>query len=165
MPGQKSCRRQFDVHSEAETAAFGRQLGKLLDPGLVVALVGDLGAGKTRLVQAIVASAIGSEIDVTSPTFVLLHEYAGDELVIYHFDAYRLNDVDEFFDLGVEELFHGDNVCIVEWADKVPEAFGGDVLWINLEITGPETRTVELVGTGERSCTLIEKLGYETYPN
>ena len=136
MSPQNSCRHAFAVANEAQTAAFGESLGRLIEPGLVIALVGELGAGKTRLVQAIVASAIGTEIDVTSPTFVLIHEYVGDRLVIYHFDAYRLKDIDEFFDLGVDELFHADNVCIVEWADKVPEAFGGDVLWIKLNITG-----------------------------
>ncbi|MEX1232241.1 MAG: tRNA (adenosine(37)-N6)-threonylcarbamoyltransferase complex ATPase subunit type 1 TsaE [Planctomycetaceae bacterium] len=158
MSPQKSCRHQFAVHNEAETAAFGELLGRLLTPGLVIALVGDLGAGKTRLVQAIVATAIGTEVDVTSPTFVLIHEYAGPELVIYHFDAYRMKDVDEFLDLGVEESCHADNVCIVEWADKVPEAFRGDVLWIRVVITGPETRTMEIVGTGERSCEVVGKI-------
>ncbi|MFN0196459.1 MAG: tRNA (adenosine(37)-N6)-threonylcarbamoyltransferase complex ATPase subunit type 1 TsaE, partial [Planctomycetaceae bacterium] len=79
-------------------------------------------------------------------------------LVIYHFDAYRLKDVDEFLDLGVDELFHGENVCIVEWADKVLEAFRGDVLWIKLEITGPESRRIELAGIGELSCEVVERL-------
>ncbi|MDA0832258.1 MAG: tRNA (adenosine(37)-N6)-threonylcarbamoyltransferase complex ATPase subunit type 1 TsaE [Planctomycetota bacterium] len=158
MSEQKTCRRQFAVQNETETAAFGELLGRLLTPGLVIALVGDLGAGKTRLVQSIVASSIDKDIEVTSPTFVLIHEYAGADLVIYHFDAYRLKDIDEFLDLGVDELFHGDNVCIIEWADKVPEAFRGDVLWIKLEITGTETRQIELAGTGERACALLGQL-------
>ena len=158
MPREIKCRHQIEVQSESETAEFGKLLGRSLLPGLVIALVGDLGAGKTRLVQAIVASAIGADVDVTSPTFVLIHEYSGADLVIYHFDAYRLRDVDEFLDLGVDELFGGDNVCIVEWADKVPEAFSGDVLWIRLTITGPESRTIELAGAGERACEVMRAI-------
>ncbi|MFN0197163.1 MAG: tRNA (adenosine(37)-N6)-threonylcarbamoyltransferase complex ATPase subunit type 1 TsaE, partial [Planctomycetaceae bacterium] len=77
MSPMKTCRHQFEVQNEAQTAAFGRALGQLLQPGLVLALVGDLGAGKTRLVQAIVADIAGDEVAVTSPTFVLIHEYVG----------------------------------------------------------------------------------------
>src|SRR5215467_7562866 len=96
------------------TTLFGRRLGSLLFPGAVVALVGPLGAGKTHLVRA-VAEGLGladSRI-VTSPTFVLIQEYAG-RLPIYHFDAYRLRSSQEFVELGAHEYFEGKGVCLVE---------------------------------------------------
>src|ERR1700675_670002 len=104
----------IDVPDLAATAAFGRRLGRLLFPGAVVALVGPLGAGKTHLVRAI---AEGLDVDdprlVNSPTFFLIQEYNA-RLPIYHFDAYRLNSDRDFLDLGVQEYFDGEGVCLVE---------------------------------------------------
>src|SRR6059058_5475677 len=94
-----------------QTEAFGRQLGKLLFPGAVIALVGPLGAGKTHFVRA-VAEGLGVQnpAAVTSPTFTLIHEYPA-RLPVYHFDTYRLSSQDEFVALGTDEYFHGDGVC------------------------------------------------------
>src|SRR5919108_3976670 len=94
------------------TAAFGRRLGGLLFPGAVVALVGPLGAGKTHLVRA-AAEGLGlaDSRAVSSPTFVLIQEYPA-RLPVYHFDAYRLRNAAEFFELGVEEYFTGGGVCL-----------------------------------------------------
>src|SRR5215470_13411924 len=108
-----------DLPDLAATDAFGRRLGTFLFPGAVVALVGPLGAGKTHLVRAI---ALGLGLAdgrlVSSPTFVLIHEYDA-RLPVYHFDAYRLKDEAEFLDLGVYEYFAARGVCLVEWADRV----------------------------------------------
>src|ERR671910_587018 len=109
----------IDVPDLAGTEAFGHRLGELLFPGAVVALVGPLGAGKTHLTRAVAEGLhVRNPAAVNSPTFVLIQEYPA-RLPIYHFDAYRLSGPREFAELGVEEYFRGDGVCIVEWADKV----------------------------------------------
>jgi tRNA threonylcarbamoyladenosine biosynthesis protein TsaE len=127
-------------------------------PGTVVALVGHLGAGKTRLAQA-VAEAFGVNRDaVTSPTFVLLQEYAG-RLPLYHFDAYRLRDVDEFLALGADELLWSDGVCLVEWADRVIDALPVDRILVEIEPVGPESRLFRFAASGPRSQKTVEQLG------
>src|SRR6266576_4059012 len=99
--------------------AFGQRLAGLLFPGAVVALIGQLGAGKTHLVRAIAEGlGIADSRVVSSPTFVLIQEYEA-RLPIYHFDAYRLRTEVEFIDLGIHEYFEGNGVCLVEWADRV----------------------------------------------
>src|SRR5262249_43426233 len=107
--------RAFDVPDLASTAAFGHRLAGLLFPGAVVGLVGPLGAGKTHLVREI-AEGLGCDgRRVSSPTFALMHEYPG-QIPVYHFDTYRLPDETAFVDLGVDEYFAGDGVCLIEWA-------------------------------------------------
>jgi tRNA threonylcarbamoyladenosine biosynthesis protein TsaE len=138
----------IDVRSLAETDAFGQRLASHLFPGAVIALIGPLGAGKTRLVRAIAAGlGIANPDVVNSPTFVLIQEYQA-RLPIYHFDAYRLASEREFADLGVHEYFAGDGVCLVEWADKAPSCLPKERLEIRITITGEETRRFEFVGIG-----------------
>ncbi|HTU17064.1 MAG TPA: tRNA (adenosine(37)-N6)-threonylcarbamoyltransferase complex ATPase subunit type 1 TsaE [Gemmataceae bacterium] len=140
--------RIVDLPDLAATQAFGRQLGQRLWPGSVVALVGELGAGKTQLARAI-AEGIGipdSRV-VTSPTFVLVQEYAA-RLPIYHFDAYRLHREAEFADLGVHEYFEGEGVCLVEWADRVSGCLPAEHLHIALSVTGPTSRRAVIKGRG-----------------
>lgn len=128
-------------------AASGESGSKDARGGWVIALVGPLGAGKTRLVQAI-ATALGVDRrDVSSPTFVLVHEYPG-RLAVYHFDAYRLPSAEEFLELGSEEYFSRPGVCLVEWADRVAACLPDDRLEIALEIAGPEKRRVRLRAVG-----------------
>src|SRR5438445_4240567 len=110
---------QYDVADEAATEALGRRFAKALFPGAVVALVGQLGAGKTHLVRAIAEGlGVADGRAVTSPTFVLIQEYEG-RLPVYHFDVYRLAGAAPFADLGAHEYLEGDGVCLVEWADRV----------------------------------------------
>src|SRR5438874_3854931 len=109
----------FVSNSERDTERFGAALASVLPPGTVVALIGPLGAGKTRLVQA-VATALGIPPgSVTSPTFVLVNAYSGGRLPVYHFDTYRLKDDDEFVNLGPDEYFDSSGVTFIEWADRV----------------------------------------------
>ena len=111
----------FIANNEHDTERLGAALAGVLPPGTVVGLIGTLGAGKTRLVQA-VAAALGVPAgNVTSPTFVLVNEYRGGRLPIYHFDTYRLKDDDEFLDLGPEEYFDSSGLTFVEWADRVAD--------------------------------------------
>src|SRR5262245_58292734 len=109
----------FDASDESATDRFGASLANALVPGTTLALCGTLGAGKTRLVQAIAASCDIPREQVVSPTFVLLQQYHGTQ-DINHLDAYRLRDEEEFRALGVDELFASDAITIIEWADRVP---------------------------------------------
>lgn len=141
-----------------ETLALGRRLGALLFPGAVIALEGTLGAGKTHFVRGV---AEGLDISdprvVSSPTFVLIQEYEA-RLPIYHFDAYRLSQLQDFLDLGVEEYFSGVGVSLVEWADKVTLALPQEHLWIRLEVTGPTARQFTFFPRGEPYNALLSKL-------
>lgn len=148
--------------SEDKTRHFARLLGTVAQSGLVVGLVGDLGAGKTRLVQSAAESMGVPPSVVNSPTFVLIQEYEG-RLPIYHFDTYRLKDSDEFLELGADEYFQSEGVCFVEWADRMEEMLPRDRLTIELIITGRESRTLRISAGGRISrdvlTTLAESAG------
>ena len=140
------------------TQAFGRRLGECLWPGSVIALLGELGAGKTHLARAIAEGlGIADSRVVTSPTFVLLQEYAA-KLPIYHFDAYRLCSEGDFADLGVHEYFEGDGVCLIEWADRVPSCLPAEHLRITLTVTGSTTRQLQAEGRGAAYEALLRRL-------
>jgi tRNA threonylcarbamoyladenosine biosynthesis protein TsaE len=142
----------------AATTALGHCLGRLLFPGSVVALIGPLGAGKTHLARAIAEGLeIADSRAVTSPTFVLIQEYAA-RLPIYHFDAYRLRNEAEFFDLGAHEYFAADGVCLIEWADRVEGCLPAEFLRIELTVTGDTAREAALSATGRRYEDLIATL-------
>jgi tRNA threonylcarbamoyladenosine biosynthesis protein TsaE len=149
------------IRNLEETERFGRRLGALLFPGAVVALVGPLGAGKTHLTRA-VAEGLGvrKPAAVNSPTFVLIQEYPA-RLPIYHFDAYRLSGPREFADLGTEEYFHGEGVCIVEWADKVEAALPAERLRIEIHVLSECARRLDLTAKGERYEPLVKSLMVE----
>jgi tRNA threonylcarbamoyladenosine biosynthesis protein TsaE len=127
---------------EATTKAIGAALAGLLDPGDVVGLAGDLGAGKTRLVQG-AAAALGVDDPVLSPTFMLLREYDGD-LPVHHVDAYRLAGPVELEDLGMDEVLAPDAVAFVEWADRVAAALPESWLELVLHIRDDDTREVDV---------------------
>jgi tRNA threonylcarbamoyladenosine biosynthesis protein TsaE len=142
----------------AATTALGRRLGQLLFPGAIVALVGPLGAGKTHLVRAVAEGlGIANSRVVSSPTFVLIQEYAA-RLPVYHFDAYRLRSAAEFLDLGANEYFEADGVCLVEWADRVVGVLPPEHLRITLAVTGETARQAILEGYGERHEALVRAL-------
>jgi tRNA threonylcarbamoyladenosine biosynthesis protein TsaE len=139
---------EIQVPDLAATEALGRKLGALLFPGAVIALIGQLGAGKTHFTRA-VAEGLGvrNPAAVNSPTFVLIQEYPA-RLPIYHFDAYRLKTSREFAELGVEEYFRGDGVCLIEWADLVMDALPPERLEIRIEVVGETARRFEFTATG-----------------
>ena len=147
----------FLISNESETERFGRLLAETLPAGTVVALNGTLGAGKTRLVRA-VAEALGvAEGEVQSPTFVLIREYDSSP-PIYHFDAYRLRDEDEFAELGPDEYFDADGLSFVEWANRVETALPSDRLEIALEVLSETERRVTLQAHGAFPQTVFQKL-------
>jgi tRNA threonylcarbamoyladenosine biosynthesis protein TsaE len=137
--------RIVEAADEEATDRLGAELAAALPPGATVALCGTLGAGKTRLVQAIAAAYGVPRSDVVSPTFVLCQQYRGTR-TINHLDAYRLHDEDEFRELGVEELFASDAITIVEWADKIAGALPDHYIQIDIEVTGPTSRRFTIHG-------------------
>src|SRR5947199_2271039 len=142
--------RTIEIPDLSATEAFGRRLGAVLFPGAVIALVGPLGAGKTHLTRA-VAEGLGvrNPAAVNSPTFVLIQEYPA-RLPIYHFDAYRLSGPREFAELGVEEYFRADGVCLVEWADKVDVTLPAEHLRVEIAVVGETARRFTVTATGRQ---------------
>jgi tRNA threonylcarbamoyladenosine biosynthesis protein TsaE len=148
----------LELADAAATTALGHRLANLLFPGAVVALVGPLGAGKTYLVRAVAEGlGVADSRAVSSPTFVLIQEYAA-RLPIYHFDAYRLRDEAEFFDLGAHEYFEGGGVCLVEWADRVAGALPKELLRLTIEVAGATARRALVEGIGERYVEIVRRL-------
>jgi tRNA threonylcarbamoyladenosine biosynthesis protein TsaE len=148
---------QRDSHSPGQTRALAARLGKLLAPGDVVALNGELGSGKTEFVHGL---AEGLEIPphlVASPSFTLVHEYPG-RVPLVHLDLYRLEDLPPELLPDLEEYLAGDQVVAVEWARRLALLLPGDYLEIDLEITGENDRRLSFIGHGERSWNLVGEL-------
>ncbi len=141
------------------TRALGARLGRLLAPGDVVALVGDLGAGKTQLVRGACAGAGVPESEVSSPSFAIVATYGG-RLPVHHADLYRIADEDELYGTGFGDLVGGEGALLVEWADRIPSALPEERLTIthSHDARRPDVRHVELSGKGERAADLAGKL-------
>jgi len=128
--------------SEKETTALGERFAETLRPGAVVALYGDLGAGKTAFVRGM-ARGLGIPARVSSPTFTIVNEYPG-KTPLFHFDMYRLGGADELFEIGWEDYLDRGGVCAVEWSENVEEAFPPDTIRVTLEKTDEETRVIDI---------------------
>jgi tRNA threonylcarbamoyladenosine biosynthesis protein TsaE len=150
----------FDTRDEADTARLGRALARSLPETATIALIGTLGAGKTRFVQAVAEGCGIDPASVTSPTFVLCQPHYGTR-ALYHLDAYRIRDLDEFLELGVTEYFEGPGITLIEWAERVAECLPDDYLEIQIEITGPHTRAFELLAHGPQSAATLARLTQE----
>ena len=137
----------FHSKSEAETEAIGAAFARDLPGGTVVAMYGDLGAGKTAFVRGM-ARGMGLDCRVSSPTFTIVNEYLGERELI-HFDMYRLSSADELFDIGWEDYLARGAVCAVEWSENVSDAFFGDEINVRIEKTGENERTIT-IGEEER---------------
>ena len=145
-----------ESHRARETIDLGRRIGRASRPGDVVALVGDLGSGKTRLAKGM-AEGLGaaSAREVTSPTFVICREYLGGRIPFYHLDAYRLTGAADLEAVGSDEILSGDGLSAVEWADRAAGALPADHLEIRLDVTGETTRRLTLTPHGPRSARLL----------
>jgi tRNA threonylcarbamoyladenosine biosynthesis protein TsaE len=148
----------FLAQDESDTQRLGSAIAQVLSPGTVVALIGTLGAGKTRLVQAVAAALGVPPGNVTSPTFVLLNEYTGGRIPIYHFDTYRLKDEDEFLELGPGEYFDSNGLVFIEWADRVIDLLPNERIEIEIEVTSDTQRAISIRGTSARIEELVNRL-------
>lgn len=147
--------------SPAQTEQIGARLGALLQTGDVLCLVGDLGAGKTAFARG-VAAGWGSTTPVTSPTFVLIHEHqrTADSTRLQHLDAYRLERLEDAVMLGLEDIFAGANVVIIEWADRIAPLLPEDRLWVEFAHVPEDDQARQLTfnAYGQRSMTLLKAL-------
>jgi tRNA threonylcarbamoyladenosine biosynthesis protein TsaE len=156
----------YEAKDEAATERLGAGLAKSLPRPSVVALRGTLGAGKTRLVRAM-AGGLGMDPSlVTSPTFVLVHEYPG-ETPVYHFDAYRLRGEDEFWQLGPDEYFNGEGggITVLEWADRVAGCLPNERMEITIDVVGTTERRFAIVALGEKYELALSQLKQLIEPN
>lgn len=132
----------FITHSEKETEALGESLASEFKDGTVLAMYGDLGAGKTAFVRGL-AKGMGLSCRVSSPTFTIVNEYEGERELI-HFDMYRLSSSDELFDIGWEDYLARGAVCAVEWSENVDDAFFGDETVIRIEKLSDTDRRISI---------------------
>ena len=139
-----------------ELTYLGERLAVFLQAGDIIALDGELGAGKTTLSQGI-AKGLGVTELVNSPTFTLIHEYRSGRLPFYHFDVYRLKKAEELEDLGYEDYFYGDGVTVVEWAEMIEAYLPEEYLHLVISHV-PEGREIALLARGQRYETLVEEL-------
>lgn len=170
-------------HSAAQTQRLGVRLGELLHGCELLLLNGQLGTGKTTFTQGL-AQGLGISDNVNSPTFTLLKEYSGhsQEIIahaagkpayardaarlhpaLYHFDLYRLDDPEEMFDLGFEDYFSSNGVCVVEWADKADPLWPTESLRIRMKMMSETKRGLLFLATGERYCELLRQFQKNTY--
>ncbi|MCD7884035.1 MAG: tRNA (adenosine(37)-N6)-threonylcarbamoyltransferase complex ATPase subunit type 1 TsaE [Lachnospiraceae bacterium] len=122
----------IETNSEQETLAFGHSLGEKAKPGQVFALEGDLGVGKTVLTKGL-AEGLGITEPVCSPTFTIVQIYEEGRLPLYHFDVYRIDDIEEMEEIGYEDYFYGKGVCLIEWANLVEELLPRETVHIRIE--------------------------------
>jgi tRNA threonylcarbamoyladenosine biosynthesis protein TsaE len=142
----------LQTRSPEETEELGERIGRVLEPGMVVALIGELGAGKTTLTKGIARGLDVPDL-VHSPTFTFIHEHRG-RIPVYHFDLYRLDSPEQIEDLGYEEYFYSPGVTIIEWAEKIEALLPPDRL--EIRISGEkEERAFELRATGVLSREAI----------
>ena len=145
-----------DTFSEEETKALAQTVARYLKPGDVIALEGDLGAGKTTFAKG-VAKALNIAEPVDSPTFTIIKEYEGS-LPLYHMDVYRIDSPEE--ELGLEEYFYGDGVCLVEWASHVEPLLPDSALWMFLMVK-PDRRQIRMRYSDPRWNSLMKELAAE----
>lgn len=142
----------YTSRSEEDTRHFGAELGRMLEPGVLVLLSGELGAGKTCLSGAVARGAgVSPDIAITSPTYTLMQEYCG-RCPIYHFDLYRLADPDELLELGFDEFLHGTGIALVEWPERYPE-LEENALRLTITWEGEHVRSLRCEALGNFTCT------------
>jgi len=134
------------TNDENGTIREGEKLGRTLKPGAVVALYGELGAGKTVFTRGL-ASGLGISTNVSSPTFTIVNEYPGD-IPLFHFDLYRLESENELFDIGWDDYNDRGGVCAVEWSEKVSDAFPPDTIVVRIENLGGDSRRIRFIVGG-----------------
>jgi len=142
--------------SPEETKKLGEEVGKLTKPGDLLAFYGELGAGKTCFIQGI-SHNLEVKDYVTSPSFTIINEYQG-KVPIYHFDLFRLNNVEEISELGYEEYFHGDALTVIEWAGKIEHFLPKEHLKIDIKFKDRYQRTISFIPQGDRFDKFLKEL-------
>ncbi len=145
-------------NSTSETIRLGKSIGSRLRAGDVVALMGELGAGKTQFIKGLATGAgVGKPTYVSSPSFTLINEYPG-MVPFYHIDLFRLESQKEAEGLGLEDYLHGEGITAVEWADKIPSLLPKEMLSVHIIYRNKNTRSIEIVGKGKRYENLVSEL-------
>lgn len=143
--------------NEEQTVLWANRLSDLLQPGDIVALNGNLGAGKTRFVRAIAESFGIEDSAVSSPTYLIVQNYPG-QLLLHHFDLYRIKEEEELYESGCDEFLEGAGVCLIEWASKFPDFLPEDHLEITFEMSGENARELTITSFGPVHQRLIDGL-------
>lgn len=138
-------KKTYLLKTEEDTRSLGKQLAGAAKASDVIALVGDLGVGKTTLAKAI-AAHLGIKEEITSPTFTILAQYESGRLPFYHFDVYRVHEEDELFEIGFQEYLDGEGLCVIEWADLIEELLPAGTLWVRLAWDATGTERICTVG-------------------
>ena len=122
----------IDSFCAKDTYELGEKIGQMAKPGMVISLTGDLGVGKTVFTQGL-AKGLGIEEPVNSPTFTIVQVYEEGRLPLYHFDVYRIGDIEEMDEIGYEDYFYGEGVCLIEWADLIREILPEQMCRVTIE--------------------------------
>jgi len=148
-------KRIFKTYSENQTEKLGETLGRFLAPGDIIALKGELGAGKTAFTRGI-AQSLGVEDDVTSPTFTIINEYSGN-VPFVHMDAYRLKRPEEIEDIGFSDYLTG-YIMVIEWADMIEELLPDDILWVEITVENDLSRNICFTAKSHRFNHILQEL-------
>ena len=149
---------ELTTHSLDETLSLGKNIGKMLKAGVIIALTGDLGSGKTSFVQGLAKGLdVSEKYYITSPTFTLINEYPG-RFRLSHIDLYRIEDPLELDELGFYEIIDSNNVIAIEWADKFLDEFTSEYLDIKIKILDDQSRRITITACGQENINLIKKL-------
>jgi tRNA threonylcarbamoyladenosine biosynthesis protein TsaE len=151
---------KLSTHNAEQTQKLGERIGKLAEPGDIFLLIGDLGAGKTCLTQGI-AYGLGSEEYALSPSFVIMRELHAGRLPLYHMDFYRLDNIAEISDLGLDDYLFGQGVCVIEWANKGISVLPEDHLIIGIDYVSETERNIVIEPKGKRYVRMLKDLENE----
>lgn len=146
--------RKIFLKNEEYTKKIGKSLGELLFEGAIVCLNGDLGAGKTTVTKSI-AKALGINEDITSPTFTIVNEYNEGNILLYHFDVYRIGSSEEMYDIGFDEYIDSNGICVIEWSDIIKDILPKERLEIFLSYED-EGRNIEFIPYGKKYQKIVE---------
>jgi tRNA threonylcarbamoyladenosine biosynthesis protein TsaE len=146
--------------SPTETQALGARLGAMVEAGDIIALEGELGAGKTCLAQGI-GQGMGVQDPIISPTFTLIREYQGVCLPLFHIDCYRLESLSEAWALGLDDYFYDDGVCVIEWAERLEGLLPEEHLWVHIKWVDENCRRLRLTASGARYAQYLAALEVE----